>query len=185
MDQKTTSKLDKIVSRQSLIANFIVNSGIFVLHKIFPKTESNILYYELFTSFLLTYLVDIIFIQRTFNFQDKLIVIPYDDYKFRLKYLFKINVFYKYLVVIGIGFIITKAVVQYINKLLKRYKLLQTEKHRYFKDTVITFVANVFVSSILLNFIKFKWAYVDSNDVYLSATILSLFGLSLLISVSI
>ena len=185
MDYKTSSKLDAVVYRQSLITNFIANSVIFFLHRIFPKNESNILYYELFTSFLLTYLVDIIFIQRTFNLNEKYVVIPYKDYKFRFKYLFKINVFYKYLVVIGIGFIITKAVVQYIHKILKRYKLLQNEKHEYYRDTIITFFANVFVSSILLNFIKFKWAYLDSSDVYLSTMILSLFGLSILISVSI
>ena len=179
-----SSRLDSIIYRQSLITNIVVNIIVFFVHYMIPKKRDMVLHYELFTTFFLTYIIDILFIQRLFNKNSKYIVIPYDDMWFRIKYLFNLNVFYKYLVVIGISFIITKAIIKYINRLLKKYNLFQRKENEYYRDIIITSIANTFISSVLINFIKFKWAYIDSDDVYLSATIFSLYGLAILISVS-
>lgn len=186
MSKPFSSQLDSTVHKKSFLINNLINLFIFILYRVLGNTHSNILYYELVISLLLTYIVDIVFIQHTFKINNKHVVIPYNDWSFRLKYLLSINVFFKYLVVIGIGFIITKAVIEYINKMLKKYKLLQfTDTYKsFYKNAIMQFLVNMFINSLLLNFIKFNWAYIDSDDAYMSAIIITLFSLSILISVS-
>jgi hypothetical protein len=87
-------------------------------------------------------------------------------------------------VVIVIGSLINRSLYKFVIDILNRYRLFQREEHQYYRDLVINLVINFFLTLMLLNFLKFKWAYVDSADSYSSLIILTLFSLAILISVT-
>lgn len=176
--------IDNTVLKRSSISNISISLFVGVVKYFFPRNETNHLIYDLLFGVILTYIVDILFVQKRFNIANKILIIPYEAYFKRLTYIVNPNVLYKYLVVMGIGIIINRSLFLYVDKILKRYNILQNKSAKKYKDLLLILLINFSTSSMLLNFLKYKWAYVNSDDTYLSLMILSLFSLSVLISVS-
>ena len=176
--------IDNDVIKRSSISNITISLFVGVMKYFFPRNETNHLMYDLIFGVLLTYIIDILFVQKRFNIRNKIIVIPYEAYLKRLAYIFNPPVLYKYIVVMGVGIIINRSLFLYVDKLLKKYNILQKETLKKYKDLILILLINFLTSSMLLNYLKYKWAYVNSDDTYLSIMILSLFSLSVLISVA-
>lgn len=184
MDKDSVLINESVIQRSSF-ANIVITIAIFVIKTLLPNIHVNNYLFDFFFGVCLTYIIDILFVQQRFNKNNSYVSIPYTDYYSRLKYLFKISVFYKFLVVIVIGSLINRSLYKFIINILNKYRLFQRKKHHYYRDLVINMVINFFLTLMLLNFLKFKWAYVDSDDSYQSLMILTLFSLSILISVNV
>lgn len=176
--------IDSVVLKRGAVNNITLSVLISVIKYFFPQNEKNILFYDFIIGFWLIYIMDILLVQKKFNLKNKITNVAYNDYFTRVKYLFKPSIFYKYLIVIGIGTIITRSVFKYVNNLLKKYNILQEKKIQYYRDSLLIIVIQFFISLMLLNYLKYNWAYIDSDDIQLSIIILSLFSLSILISTS-
>ena len=176
--------IDNVVIKRSSISNIIISLFVGIVNHFFPRNKTNHLMYDLIFGVFLTYIVDIMFVQKRFNINNKLQILPYEAYIKRLTYIFKPHVLYKYIVVMGIGIMINRSIFLYVNKLLKKYNIFQKQSLKNYRDLIIILSINFLTSSMLLNYLKYKWAYVNSDDTYISIMILSLFSLSVLISVS-
>ena len=174
---------ESLVQRSSL-ANVVITVVTFIVKTMLPNIHVDNYLFDFFFGVCLTYIIDIMFVQQRFNKNNEYICIPYTDYYYRLKYMFKISVFYKFLVVIVIGSLINRSLYKFVINILDKYRLFQRAEHQYYRDLVINTVINFFLTLMLLNFLKFEWAYVDSDDSYSSLIILNLFSLAILISVS-
>jgi len=176
--------IDNDVIKRSFVSNLTISLSVGVIKYFFPRNKTNLLLYDLMFGVFLTYVVDILFVQKHFNINNKTIILPYQAYLKRVVYLFKPPVLYKYIVVMGIGIMINRSIFLYVDKLLKKYDILQKESIKGYKDLLLILTINFLTSSMMLNYLKYRWAYINSNDTYLSIMILSLFSLSILISVS-
>tara|TARA_Y100000389_G_scaffold197522_1_gene232269 strand:+ start:1275 stop:1826 length:552 start_codon:yes stop_codon:yes gene_type:complete len=174
---------ESVVQRSSFV-NVVITVVTFIVKTLLPNIHVDNYLFDFFFGVCLTYIIDIMFVQQRFNKNNAYVCIPYTDYYYRLKYMFKISVFYKFLVVIVIGSLINRSLYKFVINILDKYRLFQREEHQYYRDLVINTVINFFLTLMLLNFLKFKWAYVDSDDSYSSLIILSLFSLAILISVT-
>lgn len=179
--------IDDNVERRALFYNVIIMVIIAYISYSFDINRFKLAYDILF-GFLLTYVVDIMFVQQTFVSVSKNIrvfkKISYDDLSYRFQYMFNHNIFYKYMVVVFIGYILDTSIFNYIDKqILQKYNLLQNTRYKSQVEYLIHIFIRSFTSLLLLNFIKFKWAYIDMNDLYLTAIILSLFSVMLLVIV--
>jgi hypothetical protein len=175
--------LDESVLRRSSVANIITSILVYFIGFVLPQKE-NVLIYDFVFGICFTYIIDILFVQKNFRIKEGFNDIPYDDFMFRVKYMFNPRIFYKFLVVISIGSIINRSVYIFITNMLEKYNLFQDEKTLRYRNFAINVVINFFITLMLLNYIKFKWAYINCEDVYLTMIIISLFSLSILISVS-
>ena len=175
--------LDEQLLIRSYIFSVVINMLTYIISLFFPKKE-NILFYDLVLGIIFTYIVDILFIQKFFkNFNTSMLEeISYSSIRYRIKYLFKYRIFLKYLIVVIISSILVSSLIRFTKNTMKKYDI----KQKYLKNIYLDFLINIFfkflVTAIFLNFIKFKWAYVDNNDVYLTAIIISLLNLSILSS---
>ncbi len=176
--------IDNEVIKRSSVSNITISLFVGVIKYFFPRNETNHLMYDLIFGVFLTYIVDIMFVQKRFNMNNTIKIIPYEAYIKRLAYIFKPPVLYKYIVVMGIGIMINRSIFLYVDKLFKKYYIFQKKSLKRYKDLLLILSINFLTSSMLLNYLKYKWAYVNSDDTHLSIMILSLFSLSVLISVS-
>lgn len=181
---KDSVLLNESVIQRSSISSIVVTVVVYIINTLLPNVNKDSYVFDFVFNVVLTYVVDILFVQLRFNKNNTFVKIPYDDIYFRLKYLFNISIFYKFIVVITIGSLINRSLFKYTVAILDTYKLIQKPEHIYYRNLLINIVINFFTTLMLLNFIKFKWAYIDCNDTYLSLIILSLFSLSILISVT-
>lgn len=181
---KDSVLINESVVQRSSFANLVITVVTFIVKTLLPNIHVDNYLFDFFFGVCLTYIIDIMFVQQRFNKNNQYVCIPYTDYYYRLKYMFKISVFYKFLVVIVIGSLINRSLYKFVIDILNRYRLFQREEHQYYRDLVINLVINFFLTLMLLNFLKFKWAYVDSADSYSSLIILTLFSLAILISVT-
>jgi hypothetical protein len=175
--------LDESVLRRSSVMNIIISIVVYLIGFILPK-QQNVLIYDFVFGICLTYITDIMFVQKMFKLKEGFGNVPYTDFLFRFKYMFNPRILYKFIVVISIGSIINRSIYTFVTDLLERYNLLQDEKTQRYRNFIINVIINFFITLMLLNYIKFKWAYINCDDVNLSMTIISLFSLSILISVS-
>jgi hypothetical protein len=176
-----TTGIDETVVKRSSVLNLIITVSVYLLGLTLPNVKG-IFFSDFILGICLTYFTDIVFVQNFFKIGDTIQKISYNNYLFRLKYLFNPSVIYKFLVVITIGSIINRSIHIFIINLMKKYNILQYEKYKDYITLVLNLVINFFITIMFLNYIKFKWAYVDNDDVYLTIIILSLFSLSILIS---
>lgn len=185
----THTSVDEEVSRKSLIYNVIIIMLVAILTQRIDMNQHR-LTYDLVFGFLITYVVDIMFVQKTFlkpsaSNPNALKTIKYDDFDFRFGYMFNRMIFYKYMVVVFIGYILDTSIFNFVQKrLIERYRLFDNFRYKKQVDYGIRIAIRSFTSLLLLNFIKFRWAYIDTNDMYLTAIILSLFSIMVLIVVT-
>ncbi|QOI90242.1 hypothetical protein QKU58_gp089 [Pyramimonas orientalis virus] len=183
MKTASTIFLDKSMLQRSSFASILTSIMVYLIGYVLPKQE-NLLIYDFVFGVCLTYIVDIMFVQNIFRVKDEFENIPYSNYLFRFKYMFNLRVFYKFVVVIIIGSIINRSIYLFITNLLKKHNVFQDPKTMRYRNFILNVFINFFITLILLNFIKFKWAYINCDDVYLTMIIISLFSLAILISVS-
>lgn len=185
----THAAVDEEVSRKSLIYNVVIIILVAILTQRIDMNQHR-LTYDLVFGFLITYIVDIMFVQKTFlkpsaRNPNALKTIKYDDFDFRFGYMFNRTIFYKYMVVVFIGYILDTSIFNFVQKsLIERYRLFDNFRYKKQAHYGIRIAIRSFTALLLLNFIKFKWAYIDTNDMYLTAIILSLFSIMLLIVVT-
>lgn len=182
-DSCRTMSLDKQLLARSYVFSIVINVLTYGISLYFPKKE-NILFYDLILGIIFTYIVDILFIQKYFkNFTTKTLEqISYSNLLYRLKYIFKYRIFLKYIIVVIIGTILVSSLIRFTKKLMKQYEISEDRINSVYMDFLINIFFKFVVTAIFLNFIKFRWAYVDNNDIYLTAIIISLLNLSILSS---
>lgn len=179
-----TMPLDKQLLSRSYIYGFIINVVTYMISFYFPRKE-NKLFYDLGLGIIFTYIVDILLIQKYFkNFDThSLEQISYSNMIYRLKYLFQYRIFLKYLIVVVISSILVSSLIRYTKRNMEKYKLFNNNLiSSAYMDLIINIFFKFVVTAIFMNFIKFRWAYVDNNDIYLTAIIISLLNLSVLSS---
>jgi hypothetical protein len=182
---KDSVLINETVIQRGSIANVLITILSYTISTLIPNSKTNAYIFDFIFGVGLTYIFDILFVQMRFNDkQNKVIKVPYDDILYRFKHMFNVNIFYKFIIVITIGFLINKSLFLYVIRILKSYEIGQKKEHIYYRDLIINVTLNFFTTLMLLNFMKYKWAYIDSNDTYLTLIILSLFSLSILISVT-
>lgn len=185
-DSCNIMSLDEQLLTRSYIFSIVINILTYSISLYFPKKE-NLLFYDLILGIIFTYIVDILFVQKFFKNFDTLALekISYSNVIYRIKYLFQYRVFLKYIIVVIISSILVSSIIRFIKNIMKKYDINKDELNKK-NNAYVDFFINVFikfvVTAIFLNFIKFRWAYVDNNDVYLTAIIISLLNLSILSS---
>ena len=174
----------KVITR-STITNILITIVSFILRNALQKDSILAYFVDNFFTIITTFIVDICFVQKTFKMDGKLKSIPYSDLMQRTKYLFDIEIFYKYIIIMIIASIINSSLFRYISDHLKEHQKLQFKDKRInlLRDVVIQVVVNGFSTIMFINIMKFKWAYIDYDDMYLTIIILTWFSLSILISV--
>lgn len=180
------SKLAPSVSKRSTIINLLITCFTYFINTGF-KFESNTIKFinDYFISSILTYVFDIMFVQKYFNAGDnKLTIIPYSKKFFRFLALFNHHVLYKFIVLMSVTSIITKSIYVYVIKKLDDNDVLVEENNLKYRDLVIQLAINAFCTVMFVNVLKFKWAYINSQNLTLNIIILLWFSLSILITVS-
>ena len=181
------SSLDQNLIQRSGYVSLIVTTITYIVNKITAFKQKELLFFiEYLFGMILTYITDIIFVQKVFKANNnKFINIPYTNINYRMKYLFNYEIFYKFLVVITISSIINKNIHTYIIKILDRYKVLENNNTiKLYRDLGVQLLVNMFTTLMFANIIKYKWAYIDFDDMHLTMIILTWFSLVILISVA-
>lgn len=182
----TEVTIDDEVAKRSLIYNMVIFVLVAVITYNIDVNQYR-LAYDLVFGFLITYFVDIMFVQKTFlkpsaSNARVLKAVSYDNMEFRFNYMFNRNILYKYVVVVFIGYMLDTSIFNFVQRrLIARYRLFENTRYRKQIDYAIRIAIRSFTSLLLLNFIKFQWAYIDTNDMYLTGIILSLFSVMVLI----
>lgn len=178
--------IDRKVLTRSTVANIGITIVSFILRNILIQKQSSLAYFvDNFFTILATFIIDVCFVQKTFKLDGKLKSIPYSDIIHRTKYLFDIEIFYKYIIIMIIASIINSSLFRYISDHLKEHNKIQFKDKRLIllRDVIIQVLVNGFSTIMFINIMKFKWAYIDYDDMYLTIIILTWFSLSILISV--
>jgi hypothetical protein len=84
----------------------------------------------------------------------------------------------------SIASIINKSVFVYVKDKLDKQKVFVSDDKLYYRDLIIQLMINAFTTVIIINVLKFKWAYINSQDINLNILILFWFSLSILVTVS-
>lgn len=183
--------LDKQILIRSYIFNVVINLLTYGLALYFPAKE-NVLFYDFILGVLFTYFIDILFIQK--NFKDfgtnTFKKVKYTDIMYRLRYMFRFRIVIKYIVVIIISSIVLTSVRKYVYRGMKRYKIFNdlvqddkvNEKRHFYVYMMLNLIIKFGLTVLFLNFIKFRWAYIDNDDIYLTTIIITLLTLSILTS---
>lgn len=179
--------INETVAEKSLIYNLILMIIVALISFYFDISKYKLLY-DITFGVLLTYIIDIMLVQSTFvNMSTKGLsfkTIGYENVSYRFKYMFNHRIFYKYMVVVFIGYILNNSIMSYIEKqIISRYKTFINMRYKKEMLYIISIFIQSVTSLLLLNFMKFRWAYIDLNDSYLTAMILSLFSIMVLIIV--
>ena len=175
--------LDEQLLSRSYIFSTVINILSYSISFYFPKKE-NLLFYDLVLGIIFTYIVDILFVQKFFkNFDTRALEqISYSNISYRMKYLFQYRIFLKYIIVVIISSILVSSLIRFTKNTMKKYDIDNKKLNSSYLDFLINIFFKFVITAIFLNFIKFRWAYVDNNDVYLTAIIVSLLNLSILSS---
>lgn len=180
---------------RSTIFNFTVSMIVF-LSTFYVDKSNHVFIYEYFIGAIIMYFNDIVFIQRLFTVKDKLKLVDYMDFGFRLKYTLNLNHFSKFIVVFIIQTLLVQQMVHVILKMLERYNLLQTPPKLIYNDitnddtvkrykTHLNILTHIVVKMVfdivLLSFLKFKWAYINVTNELFTLIVSTFMVLSLLI----
>lgn len=180
------SSLDENLIKRSGYVSIIVTTITYLVNKFSTFQQKELLFFiEYLFGMILTYVTDILFVQNIFKVNDKFVKIPYNNFNHRLRYIFNHEILYKFLVVITISSIINKNIYIYIIKILDRYKVLHHNPViKSYRDLGVQLLINMFTTLMFVNIIKYKWAYIDFDDMHLTMIILTWFSLVILISVA-
>lgn len=182
------SDIDSTVITKSAILNSSITIISFIIKNFIVVNNNSILAYfvDNFLKIFATYICDICLVQKTFKINDKIKNIPYSNILDRVRYLFNLEIFYKFLIIIIITNIINTSIYDNILNHLKKYNKLQFKNNNYvmIRNILIQVLVNGFSTLMFVNIMKFKWAYIDYDDMYLTIIILIWFSLSILISVN-
>lgn len=179
---------------RSTFFNIVITVITLLMSIKFPK-EKFFFIYEYIIGTIVTYFNDIVFVQRYFtNDNGALTKIKYSDLWYRIGYSLNISRISKFLVAFTIQILLVHKIETIVSYQLKKNNLFQTppkqfynngtniEQYRTHLSLIIKFVIKLIIDILLINFIKFKWAYVDSPNDLFSLIISTLLVLILLIT---
>lgn len=178
---------------RSTFFNIVITVITFFMSLQFPK-ENFFFIYEYIIGTVVTYFNDIVFVQRYFTKDGTLAKIKYTDFWYRIGYTLNISRVSKFLVAFTIQILLVQKIETIVSYQLKKNNLFQSppkqlynngtniEQYRTHLSLVIKFVIKLIIDILLINFIKFKWAYVDSPNDLFSLIISTLLVLILLIT---
>ena len=178
---------------RSTFFNVVITILTFLMSLRFPK-EDFFFIYEYIIGTIVTYFNDIVFVQRYFTKDGTLSKIKYTDFWYRIGYTLNIERIMKFLVVFTIQILLIHKIETIVTYQLEKNNLLQyppkkfynngtnIEQYRIHLSLFIKLIIKLIIDILLINFIKFKWAYVDSPNDLFSLIISSLFVLILLIT---
>jgi hypothetical protein len=184
---KHVSKVDisPEVAQRSTIINIFVTFITYVINNLYSIKSFEIKFFNdyLFSSFL-TYILDILFVQKYFTIKHTLKEVKYGNFNKRIFSLLNHQILYKFAVVMSIASIINKSVFVYVKDKLDKQNVFISDDKLYYRDLIIQLMINAFTTIIIINVLKFKWAYINSQDINLNILILFWFSLSILVTVS-
>ena len=181
------SNIDHGVNTRSTIANSTITVLSYIIRNYIVTKNNTVAYFaDNFFKVFITYIVDICFVQKKFKVDDKIKVIPYSNIMARKNYIFNQEIFYKFIIIMIISTIINENLYKYVDNHLKINNKLQFTDPKYIslRNIIIQILINGFSTLMFVNIMKFKWAYIDYDDMYLTIIILLWFSLSILISVN-
>lgn len=187
--------LDKQVLFRSYVTNIIINVVTYMSGFYLP-TKEHALFYDFVLNIIFVYVTDILFVQKNFkNFTTNTLgPRAYSDIWFRINYMLRMRIILKYAVVVTISTITITSIRRYVYKKLQQYQIVNetetgeddtsNESKHFYKYLAINILIKFAITVLFLNFLKFRWAYIDNDDIYLTAIIISLLTLSILLSIS-
>jgi|TARA_Y100000389_G_scaffold105527_1_gene102450 hypothetical protein len=174
MSKQLTLKTIFINSIVSFITIFIKNQALF-------QSDITEFFSEYFIAPLLIFLADVLFIQEQFCVEQKLKTLQWNSFVDRLKYTFKINIFYKFAVTVFLVSVINNLTFKYIISKMKTKKVINKKNIREI-NLIVGVLVNIFTTIVFANALKFKWAYVNNSNIILNMLIISWFSITLLIT---
>ena len=178
------SLTEQVIFR-SAFANIINSSLMFLLNnqKIVDLTFFKF-FIEYILSTLLTYLLDILFVQKKFSMNNDIEIIPYNNIYKRFNYLFNHHRLFKFVVLFAINIIMNKSIIEFITKLMDKNNIYTDENEIKYRNLFILLFVNLFTGVLYIDILKYNWAYIDNNNILLNIIIYMWFTLSILITVS-
>lgn len=186
MDSKRIYKFFDSFDRRSSIVNIVVTSLVYIAsNNSFIKKYPEInFFFDYIFVVLITYVLDIFFVQQNFNTTRGIRKLSYTNFKDRFDSLFDNDNLYKLLIVIGITTIFNKSIFEYVKKLLDKNNIF-TKKHQIEKRNLLLKIGiSAFSTILFVNTLKFNWVYIDTSNITLKMVVLSWFATGILISVS-
>ena len=177
--------LDNFDRRSSLV-NIIVTTLVYIAsnNAIIKKYPEINFFFDYIFVVLITYVLDIFFVQQNFNTPKGIRKLSYSNFKERFNSLFDNDNLYKLLIVIGITTVFNKSIFDHTKKLLDK-KQVFTKKHQIEKRNLLLKVCiSAFSTILFVNTLKFNWVYIDTSNITLKMVVLSWFAIGTLISVS-
>lgn len=186
MDSKRIYKFFDNFDRRSSLVNIIVTTLVYIAsnNSMIKKYPEINFFFDYIFVVIMTYVLDIFFVQQNFNTSKGIRKISYGNFEDRLNSIFDNDNLYKLLVVIGITTVFNKSVFDYVQNLLDK-KHVFTKKHQIEKRNILLKVCiSAFSTILFVNTLKFNWVYIDTSNIILKMVVLSWFATGILISVS-
>lgn len=178
MEQDSRKALDVTVIRRSTLVNLFINASSFIFANKYLKISGldPLLYGPLFS--LLSFVLDVFFVQLYFRTpESKLVQVPYHDYLTRSRSLWNRNILMKAIVVQIIAQVVQINLSDYIMSVLRQ---IRAPVWKYTSLCVNSF-SGVFIGVLVVNMLKFRWAYIDVTESNLNAIILAWFSIVLML----
>ena len=179
---------------RSTVFNVLVSAVTFLIGIQLPR-ENYIFFYEYFIGTIVTYVNDIVFVQKYFtNDKGMLSKITYSDIWYRIRYTLDLYRMSKFALTFTIQLIMIHKMEAFVMYHLKEKNWLQSPpKHLYNNGTnfeqyrshlsiIIKVIIKFILDIIIFNFIKFKWVYVNSPNAMFTLVISTFFVLILMIA---
>ena len=186
MDSKRIYKFFDSFDRRSSIVNIVVTTLVYIAsNNSFIKKYPEInFFFDYIFVVLITYVLDIFFVQQNFNTSIGIRKLSYNNFEDRFNSLFDNDNLYKLLIVIGITTIFNKSIFDYVKNILDK-KQVFTNKHQIEKRNLLLKVCiSAFSTILFVNTLKFNWVYIDTSNITLKMVVLSWFATGILISVN-
>jgi hypothetical protein len=167
---------------KTIFSNSIVSSVLYTLKYLTGSNTSQEIVFviEYIISPFLIFITDVLLIQEIFLVNEKLSILPILSFKDRITYGMRLTIFYKFIVTIMISSIINRSIFEYIIKRLDNNKIMIKNSGK--RNVVVGILVNIFATVVYINALKFKWAYINSDNILLNMLIISWFSLTILIS---
>ena len=186
MDSKHIYKFLDNFDRRSSLVNMVVTTLVYIasnntIIKQYPEIN---FFFDYIFVVLITYILDIFFVQQKFNTSRGIRTLSYSNFEERFNSLFDNDNLYKLLIVIGITTLFNKSIFDYIRNTLDKKKIFTNKQHVNYRDLLLKISISAFSTILFVNTLKFNWVYIDTSNITLKMVVLSWFATGILISVS-
>ena len=186
MDSKRIYKFFDSFDRRSSIVNIVVTTLVYIAsNNSFIKKYPEInFFFDYIFVVLITYVLDIFFVQQNFNTSRGIRKLSYNNFEDRFNSLFDNDNLYKLLIVIGITTIFNKSIFDYVKNILDKKNIFTKKNQIENRNLLLKISISAFSTILFVNTLKFNWVYIDTSNITLKMVVLSWFATGILISVN-